>query len=175
MEPQSVGPQETLRDELVRFVRRKFSSHTHIAECADDIVNEAMLAVWRKAEGSPDKANFGYLSVACLRVAFKYFKARDAESVRVNVGSETLEVLSEDDFVADLMRHEDTSAVLASLEILKKVERVIVMQRYYGDVTFAQIAAQNGIKLNTVLSHHRRALEKLRPVLSRQFNFDEHW
>jgi len=175
MEEQSAAMPEDLREKLVVFVQRRFRSRLAIAECAEDIVHEAFLAVWRKEGLSREAVNYGYLSVACLRRAFKYFAARDAEVLGISGNAETLDVISEDDFVADLMRHEDTSAVLTSLEVLKQIEHVIVMQRYYGDVTFAQIAAQNGLKLNTVLSHHRRALEKLRPVLSRQFDFDERW
>jgi DNA-directed RNA polymerase specialized sigma24 family protein len=61
--------------------------------------------------------------------------------------------------------------VLESLKALRDIERVVITQRYYGDFSFAEIAKVNGLKLNTVLSHHRRALDKLRPQLTKLLYF----
>jgi DNA-directed RNA polymerase specialized sigma24 family protein len=108
-----------------------------------------------------------------VRVAFRYFKAWDIQKRRVADLDECLAYVSEADFVDDIIRGSDTASVLASLETLKRIEKIIITQRYYSDFTFAEIAAANGLKLNTVLTHHRRALEKLRPVLTAYFEFGE--
>jgi len=55
--------------------------------------------------------------------------------------------------------------------MLRDIEQIVITQRYYGDFSFAEIAKFNGLKLNTVLSHHRRALAKLRPLLIKTFKF----
>jgi DNA-directed RNA polymerase specialized sigma24 family protein len=47
----------------------------------------------------------------------------------------------------------------------------VITQRYYNDFSFAEIADRNGLNLNTVLSHHRRALAKLRPQLTRLLGY----
>jgi DNA-directed RNA polymerase specialized sigma24 family protein len=75
-------------------------------------------------------------------------------------------LLDETDIARELIQTEDAAAVLESLKTLRDIERVVVTQRYYGGFSFAQIAEENGLKLNTVLSHHRRALGKLRPQLT---------
>ncbi|HAP44036.1 MAG: hypothetical protein A2087_12875 [Spirochaetes bacterium GWD1_61_31] len=168
-----------LRAELVKFVRRKFYSRPDIASMAEDIVQEAFLALCHSMgaatapEAGADKRNFGYLSVVCLRIGYKYFKAYDADHACRHEAPEWLELVAEGDFVADLLRQDDTALVLASLETLKRLERLIVRQRYFGADTFAAIARRHGLKLNTVLSHHRRALEKLRSRLTGYFREEE--
>lgn len=162
-----------LRDELLRFIKAKFWSRTGIVDCAEDIVNEAFLALLENKNYSANKENFGYLSIVCIRIAFKYFKKLDnSEKYKISLDT-CLDFISEADFVEDIMQSDDASAVLKSLDILKEIERIIVSQRYYGNYTFSEIAEKNGIKLNTVLSHHRRALQKLRPAFTRFFDFSE--
>jgi len=65
------------------------------------------------------------------------------------------------------MAREEAGEVLASLDALREIERQILMLRYYEDCSFAEISRQTGVKLNTVLTIHYRALEKLRPRLSK--------
>jgi RNA polymerase sigma factor (sigma-70 family) len=162
-----------LRKKLLEYVRRKFWSRAELVGFAEDIVADAFLDLYKSKRYSPDKENFGYLSVACVRVAFRYFKAWDIQKRRAVDLDECLAFVSEDDFVDDIIRGSDTASVLASLETLKRIEKIIITQRYYSDFTFAEIADANGLKLNTVLTHHRRALEKLRPVLTAYFEFGD--
>ncbi len=160
---------KALRDALIKFIARKFSGRESILLHAEDIVDEAYSAVLAGASYSPDKENFGYLSVAALRVAYKYWKGRDVEKGRRAPYSEALACVDSGDFADELVRAEDAGSVLDSLDCLKRIERTVIEQRYYGNYTFAEIAARNGINLNTVLSRHRRALERLRLNLSRYF------
>jgi len=83
--------------------------------------------------------------------------------------SEAVPLIDEENFVDEIVRAEDTEAVVRSLQTLKRVEQLIISERYYGDFTFREISQRHGINLNTVLTHHRRALEKLRPMLSNYY------
>ncbi len=153
---------EGLRAQLVRFVKSKFRSRPQIIECADDIVNEAVASTLNSRE----KCNFGYLSKVCIHGAYRVFKRIDSDSKLLTTVDGAIDFVDEHDVVDDIIKSHDAEEVLKSLDILKQIERVIILQRYYGDFSFASIAKANNIKLNTVLSHHRRALEKLRPKLS---------
>lgn len=164
---------DELREQLLRFIRRKFWSRAEMVHYAEDIVNDAFVELYNSKGYRADKENFGYLSVACVRIAFRYFRMWDTKRKRTTSLDECLSFISEEDFVNDMILNNDTAAVLSSLETLKSIEKVIVTQRYYSDYTFAEIAEKNGIKLNTVLTHHRRALEKLRPVLTKYIEFKE--
>lgn len=155
---------DELREELLRFIRRKFSNLYNIADLAEDIVHDAFLLV--KDESL---YNFGYLSTVCIRLAYREHKKQKNQTV------DYIDLLvSEDDVVDQVMNQEDASVVLASLDSLREIERTILTLRYYEDHSFAEISRKTNVKLNTVLTIHYRALEKLRPRLSRLICLDEY-
>lgn len=155
-----------LRVRLVAYVRKKFYTRRGIADTAEDIVNQAFLDVAKSPGFTPEQYNFGYMSAACIRGAYKIFHRYDSESNRtVRLGAD-IPLISEDSFVEEIIQAEDTAAIVESLLTLKDIERIIIRERYYGDFTFREISERHGIKLNTVLTRHRRALDKLRPILT---------
>lgn len=162
---------EELRTSLLRLIRYKFATYPNVAILADDIVQEAYLRLRSGKTYSPDKENYGYLSVVCIRLAYRKFMEQAASFSNVYMDDEGTLLLAESDVVDELIQAEDASAVLESLKILRDIERIVITQRYYGYFSFAEIAERNGLKLNTVLSHHRRALEKLRPQLTKLLGY----
>lgn len=164
MNQDSIPSTDELWIQLVLFVRKKFYSRQQIFDLAEDIVNQAFLDVI-KIEDSK-KLNFGYLSKACIHIAFRLFKRNILEISVTEDYDDCLLFLNSESIVDEIIEKENSKEILDSLDVLKSIERIIIMQRYYGNYSFNQIAESNGLKLNTVLSHHRRALEKLRPLLS---------
>jgi RNA polymerase sigma-70 factor (ECF subfamily) len=154
-----------LYEELTRYVRHKFSSRPGIAEASEDIVGDVLLEFYAKHGTGSDKENFGYLSVACIHRAYKRFKAWDAQKNAAL--DDCLHFLSDDDVVEEIIQNDETDTIFKSLEILKVIEKAVIIGRYYGDLKFAQIAENLGLNISTVKSHHRRALEKLRQRLTR--------
>ena len=160
-----------LREQLAGYIKKKFYTRRNILDMTGDIVNQAFLDVMKSPGFCADMYNFGYMSKACIRVAYKVFHRNDKDSgIMANLGL-TAPLIDEDNFVDEIERAEDTAFILDSLQTLKRIEQTIINERYYGNFTFREISENHGIKLNTVLSHHRRALEKLRPVLSQYFNY----
>ena len=162
-----------LRSSLLRLIRRKFAGYPNVASLADDIVQEAYVRLRASTVYTPEKENYGYLSTVCIRLAYRKFLAQAADFKRVYLDEEGTSLLEESDIVEELIRTEDTAAVLESLKTLRDIERIVITERYYGDFSFAQIARANGLQLNTVLSHHRRALAKLRPQLTKFLAYTE--
>jgi len=165
----SLEGMEELRGKLVMYMKRKFYSRRNAAAFADEIVNQAFLDVAGSARFSAEMYNFGYMSVVCLRRAYKVFHRNDREDDAVVCLSEAVPLIDEENFVDEIVRAEDTDAVVRSLQTLKQVEQLIINERYYGDFTFREISQRHGVNLNTVLTHHRRALTKLRPMLSNYY------
>lgn len=64
-----------------------------------------------------------------------------------------------------LLRIQQRDAVRRAVEELPEAQRDVVQRRMYRDQTFAQIAAEIGCSLNTVLSRMRLAAEKLNRML----------
>lgn len=158
---------EELRASLLRLIRYKFATYPNVAILADDIVQDAYLRLRMGKTYSPDKENYGYLSVVCIRLAYRKFMSQAAEFTNVYLDEEGTSLIDESDIVDEIIQAEDASAVLESLKILRDVERIVITERYYGYFSFAEIAKRHGLNLSTVLSHHRRALEKLRPQLTK--------
>ena len=155
---------DELRKKLLRFIRRKFSNLDNITELAEDIVHDAFLVVKHE-----DQYNFGYLSTVCIRLAYREYKRQKKQTI------DYIDLLvSEDDVVEQVMEREEASAILVSLDSLREIERTILTLRYYEDYSFAEISRKTNVKLNTVLTIHYRALEKLRPRLSRLIRPDEY-
>jgi len=157
---------EELRKKLVQLIRYKFASYQNVSILADDIVHDAFISLRSSKAFHPDKENYGYLSVVCIRLAYRKFMAQSTEFQQLSIDTEGTSIIDETDIAGEIIQAEDADAVLESLKVLRDIERIVVTQRYYGDFSFAKIAEVNGLKLNTVLSHHRRALGKLRPRLT---------
>ena len=160
-----------LRKNLVSHIKKKFYSRSNIVDMAEEIVNQTFLDVMKSAGFDKDRYNFGYMSLACIRTAYKVFHRNDNDK-KISVYYDlTMPLVDEDSFVEEIEKSDDTAFILQSLQTLKQIEQVIINERYYEDFSFREISEKYGINLNTVLSHHRRALEKLRPVLSKYFNY----
>jgi len=157
---------EGLRNALLRLIRSKFAGAPNVALLADDIVQDAYVKLRSSKGYLPEKENYGYLSVACIRLAYRRFMAQTADFQQIYLDAEGMSLLDETDAAHEIIKAENAEAVLESLKILRDIERVVITQRYYGDFSFAEIAEANGLNLNTVLSHHRRALSKLRPQVT---------
>lgn len=162
---------ENLREKLVSYVKKKFCTRRNIIDMADEIVNQAFLYVTKSPGFSVEQYNFGYMSTACIRTAYKVFHLNDRDNGRV-LFDLTAPLIDEDSFVEEIEKADDTAFIFQSLQTLKQIEQIIINERYYNDLSFREISENHGINLNTVLSHHRRALEKLRPVFSKYFNYN---
>lgn len=90
---------EILRNELIKFIKIKFSSRYDIASYAEDIVNDAFIKLYQSSTFTPDKENFGYLSMVSIRVAFTYFKRINSSIKKLTPLNRCLSFISEDDFV----------------------------------------------------------------------------
>jgi RNA polymerase sigma-70 factor (ECF subfamily) len=161
-----------LRDRLVNYVMGKFSNVNNIVELADDIVNQAIVECQQARTFTPGNLNFGYLAKICINLAIKHFRQQQWEQTNT-VNFEDTHHKIDDDTRYVTLASADREVVLDTLELLREVEQKIVYLRYYHDYTFAEISAEMGMNINTVLTCHRRSLEKIRPRLTRFFDYTE--
>jgi RNA polymerase sigma-70 factor, ECF subfamily len=66
---------------------------------------------------------------------------------------------------AAAIRAEENGQLAAALDRLSPPQRRVLLLRYYGQFTFAEIAEMIACPLSTTLSHCRRGLEALRALL----------
>ena len=60
---------------------------------------------------------------------------------------------------------EQTALLVVAMERLSPIQRRVLLLRYYGQLSFAEIAQITENPLNTTVSHCRRGMETLRKIL----------
>lgn len=130
---------------------------------AEEIVQDVMLTVWRKAEQfDPERAQVS---------AWVYQIARNRQIDVIRKENRPVpEELSQ-----DTDQEPDASQVLAieqeagqlkdAIARLKPNQREIIEKAYLGELTHQQISAQTGLPLGTIKSRIRLGLERLRHEL----------
>lgn len=131
----------------------------------EDLVQETMLAVWRKAElYDPAKAGVATWIFTVAR-NLRIDRARRERGV-VNEPIDDFDAADETpDGEARLIAAERDARVRAALERLSPDQVAAVRAAYWGDRSQSEIAADLGIPLGTVKSRLRLAAERLRALL----------
>ncbi len=132
---------------------------------AEDLTQEAMLSVWRKAHFySPDK---GAASTWIFTIARNLrIDAARRQSNRPYVDLEGIEVESEAPHSHALLEQSQVVArVSKALEVLPEEQREVVRLSFIKELSQSEIAARIGIPLGTVKSRLRLAYDRLRPLL----------
>lgn len=136
--------------------------HPHDAE---DVTQEAFVAAYRSI-GS-------YRGEGPLRAWLMRIAARQAYR-RIGKRRPTVDVDSvSEPFIADssgdptrlVLSAERDSSVRVAVAALPEPYREVVALRFFGDLSLAEVADATGRPLNTVKTHLRRGLERLRPAL----------
>jgi RNA polymerase sigma-70 factor (ECF subfamily) len=137
-------------------------------ETAEDVVQEAFLAVWRGAasyertRGHPR----GWLLSVVRNRAIDALRARE---VRPKVGATLTDVASipagDGDPADDALRRIDAAAIRDALTSLPPEQRETVELAFFSGFSYPEVAARMGAPLGTVKSRMRLALERLRGLL----------
>ncbi len=130
---------------------------------AEEIVQDVMLTVWRKAgQFDPARAQVS---------AWVYQIARNRQIDMIRKERRPLpEELGEDpgaepDASQILAVDQEAGQLKQALERLKPDQRDIIEKAYLGDLTHQEITAQTGLPLGTIKSRIRLGLERLRHEL----------
>lgn len=162
--------QAEIRDDLVRYVRSRFANVPGMDLACEDIVDEAFAAVLSGPRAAELADNFAYMARVASNLACRAWRAarRDSEFDAGVVDPDLLAGGEEAEL--PVFRGEAVAAIAVSLDALRDVERSVIRQRYWDGLAFAEIARRSGLPLGTVLSLHRRALARLRPLVARYFD-----
>jgi RNA polymerase sigma-70 factor, ECF subfamily len=145
-------------DGLQRYLRARVRDE----HAAADLVQEVFFRAWRKrymyVDRSQDRA---YLFTIADRAACDYLR-RPQRIVSI----EGAEPVATDDPSEALLQTESAAVVRDALARLSDAQQRTLFLRYFGGLTFQQIAEVLDCPLSTVLSHGRRGLEQLRGSLA---------
>jgi RNA polymerase sigma-70 factor (ECF subfamily) len=146
---------------LQRFVRRI----TRQPDCCDEVINDVLLVVWRKAAVTEplSKASTWILGIAYRR-ALKVLERQGRDPVAFD--DEALESVATDD-VADQISAE--SMAEQALALLSPAQRAVMELVYFHGLHYQEIAAVLECPENTVKTrvfHARKRLRECWPLLS---------
>jgi len=152
------GP--AVRGYLLAVVRR--------AEDADDLAQEVFCRAWQARQRYREEGHArSYLLRIADRLACDRIRRKKPEETLGHEGWQDKEPWSESgDPVTTAVQSEATQRLHAALAQLTPIQQRVLLLRYYGQLTFDEIAQTLGCPLNTALSHCRRGLEMLRKQLA---------
>lgn len=158
---------EALYDQLSR---RAFGLAYQIVgngPAAEDVVQEAFLAVWRAAERIDSaRGNLqSYVLTIVHRRAIDVVRARGGHPERQLPEDAAERIPGEGDFTEAVDSQIDGAVVRSALDGLPQDQRQVVDMAYYQDLTHIEISERLGLPLGTVKSRMRLALEKMRGQL----------
>ena len=128
---------------------------------AEDVVQEVMLSVWRKADQfDPARAQ---ASAWIYRIA----KNRQIDMIRrenrpLPDELTSAEEPSTDDAGDVLALDQEGTRLRAALARLTPEQRAVIEQAYMGELSHSEITARTGLPLGTIKSRIRLALDRLR-------------
>lgn len=132
---------------------------------AEDLVQDAFVDLYRRWASLRDPGTaVAYLRQSVLnraRSSLRHLKVVRAHDARTTLR----DVVSAESSALDQIRSETIVTVLGTLPTR---QREVLVLRYYGQLSEAEIAAALGISAGAVKSHSSRGLRALRPVLGDQ-------
>lgn len=152
---------ETFAPRVKSFMMRRGLS----AQAAEDIAQEALLAVWRKAAGfSVERGNAATWIFTIARNAAIDRQRRERE-VQMPEAREVEEVDSIASIETMIITSEQAACLRRALTALSPEQHLIVKLAFFEDQPHSDLALQLGIPLGTVKSRIRLAIARLRLLL----------
>ncbi len=128
---------------------------------AEDVVQEAFTGLYRNWSGLRDaKAAIGYLRTAVVNGSRSVLRRR--KTAREYQPPHQADARSAESLAMLTAEHQ---AVVAALGELPPRQREVLVLRYYGNLTEAEIAEATGVSKGTVKSTASRGLEALQKVM----------
>ena len=162
-----------------RYHRYAFSLAYHILHdpaAAEDVVQEAFLALWRKADSYQKQHGsvHGWLQAIVHHRAIDKIRAsshRDQQCSSLQAGRDKSDCYEQDLVSAEpelweqAWQDEQSRLIRAALDRIPAEQRQVIELAYFGGYTHAEISEQWNIPLGTVKGRMRLGLQKLRLLL----------
>ena len=154
-----------------RAVRGYLLGTTRRPDVADDLLQETFQRAWQARDRYRDD---GHERAYLLRIADRLVIDRSRRlGVEINLDETTwhdVEPAAPTDIPLDELARAETSDELATaLNQLTLAQRRVLLLRFFGDLTFEQIAETLDCPLGTALSHCRRGLAAMRKLLTTKY------
>lgn len=171
---------ETLYQRYNRYAYAMAYSILHEATGAEDIVQEAFLSIWRRADSYQKR----YGSVYSWLQAIVHHRAIDKIRSTANRDRQWVPLETEggqdppseqSEAWEEVWHQEQAQMIRTVLAQLPEEQRMVIEQAYFGGFTHAEIAEKNAIPLGTVKGRMRLGIQKMRRLLEEMGLENEWW
>ncbi len=137
------------------------------ADTADDLTQEVFFRAWRHRDGYREQGQArAFLLRIGDRLACDQLRRDKADMTRIeNIRQSASSVSLEGDPAQHASHAEAVEQLTAAMDQLSEIQKRVLLLRYYGALTFNEIADALSIPLSTALSHCHRGLRTLRTQL----------
>jgi RNA polymerase sigma-70 factor (ECF subfamily) len=152
---------ENLQDLLVASAPRVYGLLFRMVgrrDVAEDLMQETLLRAYRGLDAYQPEGKF---RAWLFRIAANQARDWIRRQKRRPLVTDEPHAVAEMPPEADAVARERAGRVNQALARLAEPDREILLMRYYGNMTFKEIAQANGEPLGTVLARAHRALKKL--------------
>ncbi len=137
-------------------------------EVAEEVVQDAFLAVWRRAEQyAPARGDVrGWLLTIVRNRAVDHLRARQARPQHAGAVEDCAALAASHDTEGAALQVLEAATVRAAVAALPPVQRQMVELAYFAGLSYPEVATRMGAPLGTVKSRMRLALTSLREALA---------
>jgi RNA polymerase sigma-70 factor (ECF subfamily) len=133
---------------------------------AEDVTQEAFMAAYRSIGGfRGDGSLRGWILRIATRQAFRRLSQR-RPTADLDAVAEPLMADGSEEPAGVVLASERARDVRGAVASLAEPYREVVALRFFGELSLAEVAEATGRPLNTVKTHLRRGLDRLRPVMT---------
>jgi RNA polymerase sigma-70 factor, ECF subfamily len=139
----------------------------HRHDLADDLTQEVFCRAWQARDRYREEGKArAYLLRIADRLVIDHYRKSGREVNLSDADWRQVEPTERARLPEDAIRQEETfSELAATLDRLSAAQRRVLLLRYYGSLSFAEIATIMDCPVGTVLSHCHRGLLTLRSFL----------
>lgn len=138
---------------------------------AEDVTQEAFVAAFRGIGGFRGEGTArAWLMRIATRQAYRRLTQRRPTAELDEVGEARLADRSNEP-TRLLVAAESRDSVRDAVAALPDPYREVVALRFFGDLSLAEVSEATGRPINTVKTHLRRGLERLRPLIAEEASF----
>lgn len=143
----------------------KYSDSQDIAE---ELFQETLIKVWNGLNKYDDQKKFSsWLFTIAHNVAMDNLRYKKNNKIFKNIDELEIKVISERPDEA-LINKETVNQINNFVNNLSEKQKAVFLLRQHGELTFNEIAKTTNEPLNTVLSHMRYAVKKIRKQIEKE-------
>jgi len=131
---------------------------TRCGQDAEDVLQDSLIETWKRAGGRPEAA---LVFATIRRRAIDLGRRTDRRTQRERLGDEETPL-----FILPPEEDEEAIRLERALKDLPETQREVLTLKFWGGLTFAEVAATLEIPPGTAASRYRLAIDALRQILT---------